>query len=1141
MNRLVEFFVRRFVFAISIFGTLVLFGVVSALNVGVNLLPQVNFPVVIVQTVYPGAGSEEVVEQVTEPIEGAVATLPGLSAITSTSSEGFSIVVVNFDADVDADQAAIDVSQRVNGIRGQLPDDAEAPSVQQVDPNEEPILRLAVSAPGVALQDVRQFAEDEIQPRLQRVDGVADVSVQGSVEREFRVQLDPNALRNYGLSPGRVVSALSDAAVNVPLGDLSYEQQRVLFAGRNLPTDLDDVAEVLVDSQQGIRVRDVGTVRDTIGDVNSYTRLNGEPVVLLQVLKKSESNVVATADRVKREIDRLDLPTNYTTTVVGDETTFISSTVNGTIRGTIISVVAVAFVVLLFVGQLGSVASVVIAIPITFSGAMIMFGLLDYTFNIITLLAITVAVGLVVDDSIVIAENIDRLRKEGLGQKQAAIQGAGEVSAAVLASTLSLLAVFLPISFLPGLIGQFFSQFGLTLAIAIFFSYLEALFFLTVRLAYLPDPLPPRWSVFKQLPQQGRRALRWSVALVTSLWSWLAAVAAVATFYVVALYFVAPLPADLWALAGLALPLALAVVVPVLFLVMWTLLNVLGALARTLYDAGDWGMVRLRRGYTRVLESALNHSTFVLIGAVLVFLSIIPIVPRLGFNFTPPIDSGQLDVTLELPTGTPLDRTNELITRFENELIGDPQIVRVQATIGEGQSQGAVSLTRSNPNRGSLLIELVDTAERQRTSQQFSVDVEERLQPLLSDVPSANLDVSVVQSAGPPGTSDYQIILSSESLSLLRERNDQAQRLLEQSPYLRNVNSDLSAVVDERVLQIDSAALVGSGLSPQDIYGTFRLYNVGSEAGEVRIGGESVPIRVIAEPTSRASEQLLLSLPVFAPGLASPPPLGEFGTFALGEAPATIPRTNQAFSAELTANLVPGAPSLSQVRSELETQLRDQGILDNRVAIGESAQPDLTGELASATPIAFGLALLLNYLVIASQFNTFRYPLYLLLSVPLALVGAFWTLFIADTPLDVNSALGTVILIGIVTKNAILLLDVVVTRLDDADMSLKEALVEAGRLRLRPILMTAITVVAISMPLLLGVGSGSEFRRPLGLVIFGGVLSSALLTLFVVPAAFYRFERGRYEGTSPESSDESSGSSSEPESQASPQPRAATD
>ena len=521
MIRLVRFFVRRYVFALSIFVAIVFFGLSAMVRLGVDLLPEFEFPIVAVSTSYAGAGSEATTEQLTEPIEDAIATLPGVSDVTSFSGEGFSFVIAQFNYGTDVDQASIDIKQRVDAIEDDLPDDATSPTILKFDPADEPILNIALAAPGVDLFEVQRFAENTLEPLLQQVEGVADVAVIGPVQREIQVLLDPGQIQASLLTPAQVVGAIGAASLTLPAGTLTFEQGRILLSVRNVPSQAEEVAEMLVDPVRGLRVRDIATVRDTVAEPTSYVRLNGEPVVTLEVRKVSGANSVATAHNLRSRLATVDLPAGYSTTLVGDTTVFVENSVFDTLRETLLAILAVAFIVILFVGRLGSTFSVVLAIPITLTGAVIVFGLLGFTFNTVTLLAITVAVGLVVDDSIVIAENIERHRAMGYPLKEAVFKGAGEVAVAVLTATLSLLAVFLPIAFLPGVIGQFFSQFGLSLAATIAVSYLEAMFFLTVRLAYLPNPLPPDWNQARQAPGKFVSDVRWALRSVRRIRFWL--------------------------------------------------------------------------------------------------------------------------------------------------------------------------------------------------------------------------------------------------------------------------------------------------------------------------------------------------------------------------------------------------------------------------------------------------------------------------------------------------------------------------------------------------------------------------------------------------------------------------------------------
>ena len=1119
MIKLVAFFVERWVFALAIFLAVAFFGLSAGTRIGVDLLPEFEFPIVAVNVSYPGAGAAETAQQLAEPIEDAIARLAGVTDVSSFSGEGFSFVIVQFAFGTSVDQAAIDVKQATDAIAPSLPEDAGDPTIQKFDPNDQPILNLALVAPGVDLLEVERIARDRVEARLQSTPGIAAITTLGPVTREIQVLLDPARLRALGLTPSQVAGALRAGAATVPAGAIEVGGERILLSVRRTPSNAADVASTFVDTARGLTAVDVATVRDTIADAERFVRLDGEPAVLMEVRKASGANSVSAARGLKAAMADLELPEGYELRIVGDTTVFIENSVFDTVNETLLAVLAVALIVLLFVGRLGSTFSVVLAIPITITGAVLIFGLLDFTFNTVTLLAITVAVGLVVDDSIVIAENVERYRAMGANLKEAVFKGAGEVAVAVLTATLSLLAVFVPIAFLPGVIGQFFSQFGLSLAATIFVSYLEAMFFLTVRLAYLPNPLPPTWRAIGPALRALRPDARWTVRQWTRARTYVGAGAlAIVAGAAVAQGWTSALPAGGAVLAWPATPPVGAAVAGVVVVALAALLppvlgvlryagrligTLLGAVLRAGHEATDAGVTWLRERYAGALGWILDRATGTLVVAALLVASLGVVFPRISFNFVSPVDAGQVAVRIELPPGTPLDRTDAVAALAEAVVRAHPDVATTLTNVGSGGTFGNASSVNAN-----LQLEIA----RDRGASSFAVadELRPRVEAAVAAYPEARVTVGADDGGAVPVATGLELTLIGADRALLEQRDQLARDVMAASPWLRDVRSSLEGSVVERVFEVNPAALSGTGLTVAEVAATLRAYNVGVSAGNVRDGGDETPIVVKVDPRAVADEQTLLSLPVFAPALRSFLPLSALGSFELRAAPVSVDRAAQAYVANLSAEIVEGSPGQFQVRSQIEEAFATAGVTDRDVRVTAGIGPDLLGDLVFYGPIAFVLALLLNYLVIASQFNNLKYPLYLLLTVPLALVGAIWLFFLTGSSLDVISVLGVVILIGLVTKNAILLLDVVMTQVQQGEV-LRAALVRAGRLRLRPILMTALTVVIISVPLLLGFGEGNEFRRPLGLVILGGVVSSTFLTLFVVPAAFYRFERKRFD------------------------------
>lgn len=1095
INPAVRFSVSRYVFSLGTFLAVVLFGFVSLLGLGVDLLPEFEVPVVAVSTSYGGAGPQEVDRNVSRRIEDAVSTLAGVSDISSTSTSGNSIVTITFNNGTNIDSAANSVSQAVAAIRGQLPSDTGAPVVQKFDPNAQPIISLAILPNGARVSEVTNYADDVLVPRLQRVAGVADVSVSGGPERQVQVLLDPNKLQAYNLTPASVTRAISASALDLPAGGVTQGSSEINFSTRNTPSTLRDVENIVVDAGRTLRVADVATVRDTNADVTTYARLNGQTAVLLSVRKASGENSVEVADNVRASLRGVDLPNGYRLVVSRDDTTVTRASVQDTYKELLISAVAVGVVVLLFLGRLNTVFAVILAIPISISAAPLLYGLLGYTLNIISLLAIIVAMGIVVDDSIVVAENVQRYRDKGLNLVQSVLKGASEVFSAVTAASFSLLAVLIPLSFIPGIIGNFFRQFGLGLAAAIALSWLEALLFLTVRMAYTSDPEPMNWRGFARVLGTFVPTLRWALR------AWRTPLGLVGLVALGAALFLAT-RAPLALLGLIAYPLVLGASRYVLLV----LIALLESVTYSLHGATEGGVRVVQNAYARSVARTLRFNGFVILGAVLFLASVLIPLRTLQFTFTPRSDGGTVSVNLTLPPGTSLNETNTVTRRLEEYLLRRPEVRLVSTTVGSGGFLGSASAQSA-----SLNVTLTDKAERASVFdlvERYRADLENTLR----SVPGANLTVAADQGGPGGGSSDLSLALSATNPDVLAARNREVLRALAADPNIASADSSLSEVQLERAYVPNEARLAGSGLTVDDLAQALRGYNEGANAGRLRSGGDDVDIVVKLNPSFIQGDQSLLAQTVYSSTLQANVPLGQFGSFQLRQAPTTIERYNKTYTSTLNINLREGAPNAFAYQRTIEDNLTRRGLVGNGVTVGNASSfgaAGLTGDLQLYGPIAVVLALLLNYLVLGSQFNSFRYPLYLLLPVPLAIIGGIWTLSLFGVSLDVITILGMVILIGLSTKNSILYLEFVVDRMKI--MPLQGALVESARLRFRPIVMTTLTVVVISIPLILGTGEGAEFRRGLGIVILGGVLTSTLLTFYVVPNVFYRFERGRAE------------------------------
>jgi hydrophobic/amphiphilic exporter-1 (mainly G- bacteria), HAE1 family len=1087
VNPAVNFSVRRYVLAIGIFVAIVVFGIVSLLGLGVDMLPSVNVPVVQVVTSFPGATPSVIDQQITQPIENLLSSLSGITGLSSTSSVGSSRVAINFDVTSDKNAVANQVASLVAGAVRRLPSGVNPPTVQTFDPNAQAILEFGISGGAASLTDVAQYVTNTMIPSLELVPGVANVTTNGAPTRQFQVLLDPSKLQYFNLVPSQVVSAISQAAVNSPIGSISGQSGTLTFSTQNVPADLTAVEHTLVDASRGIAVDDVGSVRD-ISVPSNIARVNGVPVILVSVQRTTDSNEVAVVDAVRAAIDKMSLPRGYSLTYSNDSSGPIKASVNATYHELFITALVVAIIVLLFLGKLNTALSVILAIPIALSASPILYRMSGFSLNLVSLLALIIAIGIVVDDSIVVSENVERYRKMGFGLKESVLKGASEVFSAIVAASLSLLSVLLPVSFIGGFIGRYLQQFSLGLAAAVAFSLFEAVLFLTVRLAYTPESKDVTWKDFAKswikLPQSFRWGFTWFRKGFGVL---LGLAAAVGT----------------WVLTKKPLYLAAIVLYPVALSLVSYVLRIVYTFAQSLttmlHGWTEAGLTWVRDAYTRGLSRLLGRSVVVLAVAV-VFLvaSAAVILPRLPFSFVPSTDSGYMSVNVRLPNGTPSNIANEDTARVEAWLRTRPEVVTVQTTVGNG---------------GQVTVQLTPVGTRPGVTQLSQV-YRQALGALFRDQPS--VQVSAFAGGGGfggfgGGGNSLQMSLVAADYSTLIASNNAIIRELQANPWVADVTSSLSQVNLENDFVPDESKLKGTGITPQQIAQALQTYTSGSQAANLVTGGLSYPITVQADPTVIAGGQSLLNLPIYSSALGTTIQVGQLGHFVMTQSPVSLSRDNRQYTGSLSLTLKPGAPTALELQTQITDQLTKAGLVGGNVTLtaggGRFGATNLASSLASSGPAIFLLALFLAYLVMAAQFNSWRYPVYLLLPVPIALVGALWLVYIIGGGLDIFGLMGMLMLIGLSAKNAILYLDFVVERI--GRMPFKDALLEAAQLRFRPIVMTTLTVLVISFPLMLGRGQGSEFGQRMGIVMLGGILFSAVLTFFVVPTAFYLFERRR--------------------------------
>ncbi len=1093
VNPLVSFSVRRYVLAIGIFVAIVAFGLVATFTLGVDLFPQINIPVVVVSTSYPGATPSVVDQQITQVLENAVSTVTGITDINSTSYTGMSRVVVLFDQSTDQNSDTNQIAAVVSAAVKALPSGVSPPVVQTVNPNSQPILQFGIYGRGANLGDIRDYVTNTLSPLLARVPGVANIQVDGGPARTFQVLLDPSKLHAYSLTPQQVVSAIASSAINQPIGTIVSHNNALAFATQNMPADVRRISAFLVDPSRSVTVGNVGVVRDLPVPTN-YARINGIPAVLISIQQTPTSNQIAVVDGVRKLLDQTKLPAGYTLAYSNDTTGSIRASVQSTYRELFVTALVVAFIVLLFLGKLNTAFSVILAIPIALAAAPVLYALSGFTFNLISLLALIVAIGIVVDDSIVVSENVDRYRAMGFSLREAVLKGASEVFSAVVAATLSLLAVLLPVSFVGGFIGRYVQQFSLGLAAAVAFSLLEAVLFLTVRLAYTPEAKSLTWAEtfrsFARLPA----AIRWGLRAFRRPAGIVLALAILAVLIFTRRYTYLP--------ALLAYPLALGLLNYLLFI----LYAFLATVTATLHAWTEAGLTWTRDRYAAGLHGVLRRSVWVLAGSGAFLVAVIVLVaPLIVFSFVPNSDAGSLDVHLRLAPGTPAIVTNTVTNRLERYLLARPEVKTIQTVVG---SSGVFGGGVNQNQNASLVVQLSPVGTRAGVADLVPAYRKEML-ALVRDHPSARLIVHAGGGFQGQGNAVQLSVVAADEQTLM-DRNNALLSAIQTSPWVSDVVSSLSDVTLENDFIPDDQRLAGTGINPTTIGLALQYYTSGFQPGSAWIGGLSYPIEVQIDPIYLASGQSLLNLPIYSPTLKQNLQAGQLGSFVMTQAPVSLSRYNRLYTAQFNINLVKNAPPALAFQTDLSKDLTRMGLIGNGVELSSGSSFNaiaLARQLATTGIITFLLAFFLAYLVMAAQFNSWRYPIYLLLPVPLAIVGALACVVLLGGGLDIFGILGMLLLIGLSAKNAILYLDFVVERL--GKMPFVEALVESARLRFRPIVMTTLTVLVISGPLVFGHGEGAEFGQRLGVVMFGGIVFSAVLTFFVVPAAFYLFERNR--------------------------------
>ncbi|NWF49974.1 MAG: efflux RND transporter permease subunit [Ignavibacteriaceae bacterium] len=1010
--KLADVSIRRPVFATMMIMSLIVLGIFSYFKLNVDLYPDVDIPYVVITTILPGAGPEQIETDVTKKIEDAVNPVEGVDFIQSFSRENVSIVVIAFRLEINGKVAAQDVREKISAIRAELPDDIEDPVIQRYDPASFPIMYLTVSG-NMSDKDITTFTKNVVKKRLENIPGVGSVDLVGGSEREVQIEVDAERLRAYNISIQDVIMSVGTQNVEIPGGNVTEGSRQLLVRTMGKYKNIKDFGRVIVATPMGtpVYLSDVANVVDGIKEQTSLTRVNGKIAVGLNIIKQSGSNTVQVAKEVNKQIDRMknEIPAGVEINIAQDNSIFIKDSINDVLFDIFYGGLLAVIVIYLFLANFRATVISALALPSSIIASFIIMFALSFTLNMMSLLALSLAVGLLIDDAIVVIENIYRHMAQGETPVEAAKSASEEIGLAVMATTFTIVAVFVPVAFMPGIVGRFFYQFGITISVAVLVSLFVA-FTLTPMLS-------SRWLKREDeaLSKEG---------------------------------------------------------------------NILN---KILYYFNHFFEV-MNEKYRRSLKWALTHRKTIVFGSIAVFAASFVIMGLLGSQFFPDTDRSEFVISINASPGSSLEQTSNVCYKIEEMLRKKPEVKTVLTTIG----------SENNPvTNASILVKLIPKHERERSDSQIMSEIRQEAK----QVPGAKFSIMV---QGGPGGNEKPVTLSvrGEDLGKLRILAEKVEAIVKSTPGAVDVDNSLELSKPELRITIDREKASDLAVSPFLIASSIRSMVDGYVATQYQEGDEQIDVRVRLKKENRSNLNDLMTLTVksnkkimFKDFLV---PIGDVATITQEAGPSQVNRYARQKEIRIDANL--SGRLLGEVLGEI-TKQTSQLNLDPGYSVNVIGEGEMQEESFGNILLSLALAIIFVYIVLAAQFDSFVHPFSIMLALPMSIIGAVLMLLIFGSSISVISMIGIIMLMGLVTKNGILLVDYT-NVLRERGFSRFDALLKAGPTRLRPILMTTFAMIFGMMPVALALGEGAEFRAPMGQAVIGGLITSTLLTLFIVPVVY---------------------------------------
>ena len=1152
---LVEFSVRRRVTIFMMAITLVLFGAIALFDLKVNLLPELSYPTLTVRTEYTGAAPAEIETLISEPIEEAVGVVKNLRKLKSVSRTGQSDVVLEFAWGTDMDQASLEVRDKLEVLR--LPLESKPPVLLRFNPSTEPIMRMVMVAEPQAgsseqaeLIRLRRFAEDELKKRLEPVDGVAAVKIAGGLADEVQVLVDEQKLAQLNLTPSQLIDRLRQENVNISGGRLEEGSQRYLVRTVNQFNDLEQMRDMLVANVDGVpvKLRDVAQVVQGYKEREAIIRFKGREAVELAIYKEGDANTVNTAEAVASRIAELkeqkEIPGSLQVQVVEDQSKFIRASLAEVRKEALMGGLLAILIIFCFLRDAWSTFIIGLTLPISLIATFFFMAQLGLSLNVMSLAGLALATGLVVDDAIVVLESIAKARERGLGLFDAAVQGSNEVFMPVVASTLTTVSVFFPLVFVEGVAGQLFKDQAITVSIALLISMVVALTLipmlsaLKTRSVLNMDAAPPEQIFPQRFRDTLRSVMRWPMQRMPHAHGMLHWVLVILSLPVTLLIAI---PLTLWktapevllmplkrgamtnpwwryALWLLLLPLRLlAVVIWSLVFIVYLLLNallypVLGGLVSLLRGLWHKGGYRLADGarrfadvvikpydwaagaYHALLPKALDRPAVVLGIAGMAFVVAMLMATRLGTDLIPQLAQDRFEMTASLPPGTQLRETDAMVKAIQAKHGGDTGVQALYGVSGSGTRLDA-NPTESGENIAKLTVVLGDGYSAESEQAQT-----ERMRETMAQYPDVQVKFGRPQLLS--FSTPLEIELRSTDLEALERSGRQLAGLLEGNPHYADVKSTVEQGFPEIQIRFDQDRAAALGLTTRQIADLVVRQVRGEVATRYSFRDRKIDVLVRAREEDRSSVADIRNILV-NPQAASPVPLSAVADVIETIGPSEINRVDQVRVAIVSANL--RDIDLGTAVEEVQAMVSENPLgAEVKMHIGGQGE-ELSASLNSLM-FAFGLAIFLVYLVMASQFESLLHPFVIMFSVPLAMVGAVLALTLSGSPVSVVVFIGLILLVGIVVKNAIVLIDKV-NILREEGVAKRDALKQAAESRLRPIIMTTLTTLLGFAPLAFLGGEGAEIKAPMAITVIGGLVVSTLLTLVVIPVVYDLLDR----------------------------------